>query len=172
MTEGNGMGREQDGAEGINEELLEAALRRLLGAAGGMPPQPPPFNPYGAAYPTPGAYPPSGTYSSPRGYPPPGASPPPGYAPPGYGVPGYQQPMGGWPGQGPGAGQGGQSFQQALIWAALGAAAAWVLSDPAVRDKLIKQAMKLYTEMVVGFEEVKEKVADMKAEVDAGFHSS
>lgn len=117
---------------GVNQELLEAALRRLFGGnAAPPPPQPPP--PYG-------------------GY---------GGAPPGYGY-GYPPP--------PPGGGGQQSMQQALIWAALGAAAAWVLSDPAVRDKLVKQAIKLYTEMAVGMEEMKEKMADLKAEVDEGLH--
>lgn len=70
-----------------------------------------------------------------------------------------------------GGGQPSVGYQQALIWAALGAAAAWVLSDAEIRNKLIKQVMRLYAETVVGFEEMKEKVADMKAEVDAGLTS-
>jgi len=117
-AEADGMGSEREGAGGINEQLLEAALRRLLGAGGvaDVPAQQ------------------------------------------------LQSPAGGGPG--------GPSFQQALIWAALGAAAAWVLSDPAIRDKLIRQAIKLYAEMAQGFEEVKAKVAEMKADVDAASHSS
>jgi len=114
---------------GVNQELLEAALRRLLGGNTAPPPPPPPYGGYSGAA-------------------------------PGYGY-GYPPPP---------AGGGQQSMQQALIWAALGAAAAWVLSDPAVRDKLVKQAIKLYTEMAVGMEEMKEKIADLKAEVDAGLH--
>ena len=143
------MGREGDRVAGINEELLEAALRRLLATGDAMPPPPP--GPHARQpYPFPG--------SGPGG---------PGGA--GYGAAGHQA-AAGWPGSGQGAagGQASQSFQQALIWAALGAAAAWVLSDPAVRDKLIKQAMKIYLELVVGFQEVKDRVADLKADVDAG----
>jgi hypothetical protein len=134
------LGSDKDDNGKIDQDLLEAALRRLLGGGdtGAVPPPPPP----GWGYPPPGQ---PGGWWVPPGTPPYTAAPPPGAAPAGSG------------------------FQQALIWAALGAAVAWVLSDPEVRDKLIKQAMKLYSELVVGVEEMKEKVSDMKAEVDAGF---
>jgi hypothetical protein len=153
------MGREGDRVAGINEELLEAALRRLLATGDAMAPPP-----QGAPYAAP--YPPGPHAQQPYPFP--------GFAPGGPGGGGYgaavHQGMAGWPGSGQAAagGQASQSFQQALIWAALGAAAAWVLSDPAVRDKLIKQAMKIYLELVVGFQEVKDRVADLKADVDAG----
>jgi hypothetical protein len=150
------VGSDKDDNSTIDQDLLEAALRRLLGTADGGPPPPPPP---GWGYPPPGQ---AGGWWVPPGYPlynAGGPSPWGGAMPP----PGYPA------GPGQGAGQGGSAFQQALIWAALGAAAAWVLSDPEVRDKLIKQAMKLYGELVVGIEEMKEKVSDMKAEVDAGF---
>ena len=129
----------------IDQELLEAALRNLLqgglnpgwGTAGPSPPS-------GAPAPAPSPYPgvPYGAvpYGSPPGYPPP-------------------------PGMGPAPGQTG--FQQALIWAALGAAAAYVLSDAEIRDRLIRQALKLYGELMVGYEEMKEKWADLRAEAAA-----
>ncbi|MDI9405971.1 MAG: hypothetical protein QM522_04615 [Chitinophagaceae bacterium] len=103
------MDHPSDGGSRINQEVLEAALRRLLSTGGGPPPS---------------------------------------------------------------AGAGGQAMQQALLWAALGAAAAWVLSDPAVRDRLIRQALKLYGELAMGLDEVKSKAAEMKAEVDADIRNS
>jgi hypothetical protein len=151
------LGSDKDDNGKIDQELLEAALRRLLGNADGgqVPPPPgwgyPPAGQAGGWWVPPGTPPYAGAGAPPWG----GAMPPP---PPGYPA-----------GVGQGAAQPGSGFQQALIWAALGAAVAWVLSDPEVRDKLIKQAMKLYGELVVGIEEMKEKVSDMKAEVDAGF---
>ncbi len=104
------MDHPSDGGSRINQELLEAALRHLLGTGGVAPPAPAP----------------------------------------------------------PSASAGGQAMQQALLWAALGAAGAWVLSDPALRDLLIRQAMKLYGELAMGMEEIKTKAAEMRADVDAG----
>lgn len=63
--------------------------------------------------------------------------------------------------------QGSRSLQQLLIWAALGAGAAWILSDAHVREALLRQIMKLYGELAVGVAEVKEKMADMRAEAHA-----
>jgi hypothetical protein len=134
------MGREGDRVAGINEELLEAALRRLLATGDAMAPPP-----QGAPYAAP--YPPGPHAQQPYPFP--------GFAPGGPGGGGYgaavHQGMAGWPGSGQAA-AGGQAS----------------LSDPAVRDKLIKQAMKIYLELVVGFQEVKDRVADLKADVDAG----
>ncbi|SFB63399.1 hypothetical protein [Azotobacter beijerinckii] len=92
----------------------------------------------------------------------------------GAGVPG-----GGFPGSGlfdGGLLQGMPAFlrsanaEQFLLGAALGATAAWVLADEELRGKLIKAAMKLYAGVAGGFEEMKEQMADIKAEVAAEHH--
>lgn len=57
--------------------------------------------------------------------------------------------------------------EQFLLGALLGAAAAYVLSDEELRGKLIKAGLRLYTGMAGGLEEMKEQVADLKAEVAA-----
>lgn len=60
--------------------------------------------------------------------------------------------------------------EQFLLGAMVGAAAAWVLSDEELRGKLVKAGMKLYTSVASGFEEMKEQMADIKAEVEAERH--
>lgn len=60
--------------------------------------------------------------------------------------------------------------EQFLLGAMVGAAAAWVLSDEELRGKLVKTGMKLYTSVAAGFEEMKEQMADIKAEVEAERH--
>ena len=62
---------------------------------------------------------------------------------------------------------GNRQTEQFLLGALLGAAAVYVLGDEAMRAKLIKTAMKLYAGVAGGFEEVKEQMADIKAEVAA-----
>jgi len=62
---------------------------------------------------------------------------------------------------------GNRQTEQFLLGALLGAAAVYVLGDEAMRAKLMKTAMKLYTGVAGGFEEVKEQMADIKAEVAA-----
>jgi hypothetical protein len=57
--------------------------------------------------------------------------------------------------------------EQFLLGAAVGAVAAYVLSDEEMRTKLIKSGVKLYSGLVGGFEEIKEQVADLKAEFEA-----
>lgn len=57
---------------------------------------------------------------------------------------------------------GGQQF---LAGALLGAAAAYVLSDEALRAKLIKGGMQLYAGLSGNFEEIKEQIADIQAEM-------
>lgn len=57
--------------------------------------------------------------------------------------------------------------EQFLLGAAIGAAAAYVLSDEELRGKLLKSGMKLYTGLVGGLEEVKEQMADIQAEMAA-----
>lgn len=57
--------------------------------------------------------------------------------------------------------------EQFLLGALVGAAAAYVLSDEDLRGKLVKSGLKLYSNVVGSFEEMKEQVADLKAEVEA-----
>jgi hypothetical protein len=57
--------------------------------------------------------------------------------------------------------------EQFLMGALLGAGAAWILSDEEMRGKVMKAGMKLYANMVGGFEEVKEQMADIRAEMEA-----
>jgi len=57
--------------------------------------------------------------------------------------------------------------EQFLLGALVGAAAAYVLSDEELRGKLVKTGIKLYSNVVGSFEEMKEQVADLKAEVEA-----
>jgi hypothetical protein len=57
--------------------------------------------------------------------------------------------------------------EQFLLGALIGAAATYVLSDPELRGKIMKGAMKLYTGVAGGLEEFKEQMADLKAETEA-----
>lgn len=57
--------------------------------------------------------------------------------------------------------------EQFLLGAVLGAAAAYVLSDEEVRGKLMKAGVKLYASLAGGMEEIKEQMADIKAEIAA-----
>lgn len=57
--------------------------------------------------------------------------------------------------------------EQFLLGALIGAAATYVLSDEALRGKLIKSGLRLYSGLVGGIEEMKEQVADLKAEAMA-----
>jgi hypothetical protein len=57
--------------------------------------------------------------------------------------------------------------EQFLLGAAIGAAAAYVLADDELRGKLIKSGIKLYSSVMGGFEEMREQVADIQAEVQA-----
>lgn len=59
------------------------------------------------------------------------------------------------------------SAEQFVIGALVGAAAAWVLADDELRGKIVKSALKLYAGVAGGFEEMKEQMADLKAEVEA-----
>ncbi|MDQ7988360.1 MAG: hypothetical protein REI09_01890 [Candidatus Dactylopiibacterium sp.] len=65
------------------------------------------------------------------------------------------------------AGFGSRQTEQFLLGALLGAAATYVLSDEALRAKIVKGAMKLYAGVAGGFEEIKEQMADLKAEAEA-----
>jgi hypothetical protein len=63
-----------------------------------------------------------------------------------------------------------RNSEQFLLGALIGAAAAWVLSDEELRAKIVKSAMKLYAGVAGGFEEMKEQMADLRAEVEAEQH--
>ncbi|MCK0512361.1 YtxH domain-containing protein [Aromatoleum buckelii] len=58
-------------------------------------------------------------------------------------------------------------YEQFLMGAVIGAAAAYVLSDEELRAKLVKTGIKLYSNVVGGLEEMKEQMADLKAEAEA-----
>jgi hypothetical protein len=62
---------------------------------------------------------------------------------------------------------GSRQTEQFILGALLGAAAVYVLGDEEMRAKLVKTAMKLYAGVAGGFEEIKEQMADLKAEVAA-----
>ena len=63
-----------------------------------------------------------------------------------------------------------QHTDQFLMGLMLGAGAAWILSDEELRGKLIKAAMKVYPGVAGGFEEIKEQMADIRADVAAERH--
>lgn len=54
---------------------------------------------------------------------------------------------------------------QFLLGALLGATAAYVLSSDEMREKIVRSAVKLYTDIAGGMEELKEQVADIQAEM-------
>ncbi|MBZ8138908.1 hypothetical protein CLD22_03210 [Rubrivivax gelatinosus] len=62
--------------------------------------------------------------------------------------------------------------QQFLVGLAIGAGGAWLLGDDERRAALVKAGMKLYTGLAGGFEELKEQVADIRAEMDAEQHGT
>lgn len=57
---------------------------------------------------------------------------------------------------------------QFLMGALLGAAAAYLLGDEKLRGKLIKGGLQLYSSIAGGMEEMKEQMADIRAEMAAG----
>jgi hypothetical protein len=57
--------------------------------------------------------------------------------------------------------------QQLLAGVAIGAAAAYLLGDEKLRGKLLRAGMQLYTHLAGGFEEIKEQMADIQAELGA-----
>lgn len=57
--------------------------------------------------------------------------------------------------------------EQFLMGALIGAAGAYVLGDEALRAKLIKGGLRLYSGIVGGIEEMKEQMADIRAEMEA-----
>ncbi|MDR1423579.1 MAG: hypothetical protein LBI92_03095 [Azoarcus sp.] len=57
--------------------------------------------------------------------------------------------------------------EQFLLGALLGAAAVYVLSHEELRTKILKGGVELYSSVAGGLAELREQVADLKAEVDA-----
>lgn len=57
--------------------------------------------------------------------------------------------------------------EQFLVGAVIGAAAAYVLGDDALRAKLMKSGVKLYSSLMGDLAEMKEQMADMQAEVES-----
>ncbi|MDO8607411.1 MAG: YtxH domain-containing protein [Phaeospirillum sp.] len=62
----------------------------------------------------------------------------------------------------------GQPSEQFLVGALIGAAVTYVLADEALRGKLIRSGLKLYSELAGGLAEMKEQAADIQAELAAG----
>ena len=62
---------------------------------------------------------------------------------------------------------GSRQTEQFVLGALIGAAAVYVLGDDEIRNKLVKTGMKLYANVAGGFEELKEQMADVRAEVEA-----
>ena len=56
---------------------------------------------------------------------------------------------------------------QFLLGAVLGAAAVYVLSHEELRARILKGGVELYSSVAGGLAELREQVADLKAEVDA-----
>lgn len=57
--------------------------------------------------------------------------------------------------------------EQFLLGAAVGAVAAYLLSDEELRGKLMKSGINLYANLMGGIAELKEQMSDVQAEVEA-----
>lgn len=57
--------------------------------------------------------------------------------------------------------------QQLLVGALIGAGLAYLLGDEKLRGKMMRAGMQLYTGLAGGFEEIKEQMADVQAEMAA-----
>ncbi|MCG5512012.1 YtxH domain-containing protein [Ectothiorhodospira shaposhnikovii] len=57
-----------------------------------------------------------------------------------------------------------------LLGLMVGAGAAWILSDEEMRRKIMKAGLDLYAGVAGGVEEIKEQMADIKAEMEAERH--
>lgn len=57
--------------------------------------------------------------------------------------------------------------QQLLVGVLIGAGLAYLLGDEKLRGKLLRAGMQLYTGLAGGFEEIKEQMADIQAEMAA-----
>lgn len=60
---------------------------------------------------------------------------------------------------------GNRQMEQFILGVLLGGAAIYILGDPDKRARLMRMVMKLYTGVAGSFEEFKEQIADLKAEV-------
>lgn len=60
---------------------------------------------------------------------------------------------------------GNRQMEQFILGVLLGGAAVYILGDPDKRARLMRMVMKLYTGVAGSFEEFKEQIADLKAEV-------
>ncbi len=60
-----------------------------------------------------------------------------------------------------------RNSEQFLLGALIGAGAIYVLGDEALRGKLLKAGMRLYGSIAGNFEEMKEQLADIRAEMAA-----
>jgi hypothetical protein len=64
-------------------------------------------------------------------------------------------------------GLGAGTTEPFAVGALLGAAAAYVLADEALRGKIMKSVLRLYTGLAGSVEEFKEQMADVRAEIEA-----
>lgn len=62
---------------------------------------------------------------------------------------------------------GQRQTEQFILGAVVGAAAVYILGDEQTRHKVIKAGMTLYTNLMGEFEEIKEQMADIQAEIQA-----
>jgi hypothetical protein len=62
---------------------------------------------------------------------------------------------------------GSRQTEQFILGTLIGAAAVYVLGDEELRSKLIRTGVRLFTSVAGGIEEIKEQMADIKAEVAA-----
>ncbi len=61
--------------------------------------------------------------------------------------------------------------EQFLLGLVAGGAVAWLLTDEELRGKLLKLGMKLYGSVAGSVEELKEQLADVRAELEAEQHA-
>lgn len=61
---------------------------------------------------------------------------------------------------------------QFLLGALLGAGAAYVLGDEKLRGKLMRAGLRLYSELAANYAEMKEQMADIRAEMAAEDHGT
>lgn len=57
-----------------------------------------------------------------------------------------------------------------LLGFCVGAGAAWLLGDAQLRSRLIRCGLRLYDSLLGGLDELKEEVADLRAELEAERH--
>ena len=67
---------------------------------------------------------------------------------------------------------GSRKTEQFVLGALAGAAAVYVMGDEELRGKLVKAGMRFYSNISGSFEEMKEQMADIKAEMAAEEHGA